>query len=228
MLLARKNITRIKKRRFTPRSSPRLERKPLCWARRSNRNFERGGRSLKRRDAIRLAGMIPFIPRIALAAPFRRARPGDAEWPSPVRWRDLGRSLGGRLAPGASPLTVCASDRTGKACHDALMGLRNPYYIGDQPGLTQIAGWTHAWSSSPSAYVASVRTAADVARCVNFARENRLRLVVKGGGHSYQGTSSSADSLLVWTRAMNRVGLRDESVTVGPGAVWMNVYDAVT
>jgi FAD/FMN-containing dehydrogenase len=172
--------------------------------------------------------MIPFIPRIALAAPFRRARPGDAEWPSPVRWRDLGRSLGGRLAPGASPLTVCASDRTGKACHDALMGLRNPYYIGDQPGLTQIAGWTHAWSSSPSAYVASVRTAADVARCVNFARENRLRLVVKGGGHSYQGTSSSADSLLVWTRAMNRVGLRDESVTVGPGAVWMNVYDAVT
>ena len=31
---------------------------------------------------------------------------------------------------------------------------------------------------------------------------HRLRLVVKGGGHSYQGTSNAADSLLVWTRSM--------------------------
>ena len=40
---------------------------------------------------------------------------------------------------------------------------------------------------------------------VNFAREHRLRLVVKGGGHSYQGTSDAPDSLLVWTRQMNEM-----------------------
>ena len=27
---------------------------------------------------------------------------------------------------------------------------------------------------------------------------------MKGGGHSYQGTSSAPNSLLIWTRAMNR------------------------
>ena len=56
---------------------------------------------------------------------------------------------------------------------------------------------------------------ADVVAAVNFARENKLRLVVKGGGHSYQGTSDAADSLLVWTRAMNNVVLHDAFVAAG-------------
>ena len=78
---------------------------------------------------------------------------------------------------------------------------------------------------------------------VDFAREHNLRLVVKGGGHSYQGTSNAPDSLLVWTRRMNddhaarrvrRRRLRRRSaqparaVTVGAGAIWAHVYDAVT
>jgi FAD/FMN-containing dehydrogenase len=66
--------------------------------------------------------------------------------------------------------------------------------------------------------------------------------VVKGGGHSYQGTSNAADSLLIWTRAMNSILLHDEfvgkgcaaaqaaqpAVTVEAGAMWIDVYDAVT
>jgi FAD/FMN-containing dehydrogenase len=71
---------------------------------------------------------------------------------------------------------------------------------------------------------------------------HRLRLVVRGGGHSYQGTSNCADSLLIWTRAMNEVTLHDAfvaqgcadkasaqpAVSIGSGAIWMHVYDAVT
>ncbi|NPT56195.1 FAD-binding oxidoreductase [Paraburkholderia elongata] len=84
--------------------------------------------------------------------------------------------------------------------------------------------------------------AKDVARTVDFAREHRLRLVVKGGGHSYQGTSNAADSLLIWTRSMRDITLHDAfvpagcegrlkpepAVTVGAGALWGHVYDAVT
>ncbi|HEY2951480.1 MAG TPA: FAD-binding protein, partial [Verrucomicrobiae bacterium] len=82
----------------------------------------------------------------------------------------------------------------------------------------------------------------DVVVAVNFARDKNLRLVVKGGGHSYKGTSSSADSLLIWTRAMNSIVLHDAfvaqgctgkqtpqpAVTVGAGTIWMQAYDAVT
>ncbi len=50
---------------------------------------------------------------------------------------------------------------------------------------------------------------------VDFARAHRLRLVVKGGGHSYHGTSNAPDSLLVWTRAMEDVTLHDAFVPRG-------------
>jgi hypothetical protein len=73
-------------------------------------------------------------------------------------------------------------------------------------------------------------------------RESNLRLVVKGGGDSYQGTSNAADSLLIWTRRMNAFTLHgafigagcegqhrpEQAVTVEAGAIWRQVYDAVT
>jgi FAD/FMN-containing dehydrogenase len=43
----------------------------------------------------------------------------------------------------------------------------------------------------------TAESAADVAAAVDFAREHNLRLVVRGGGHSYLGTSNSRDSLLI-------------------------------
>ena len=120
--------------------------------------------------------------------------------------------------------------------------LRNPYYIGDQPGLTQTLGWADAWTTKPSVYAVAARNAHDIAAAVNFARENVLRLVVKGGGHSYQGTSNAPDSLLVWTRHMNDITMHDAfvpqgcegkqapqpAVTLGAGTIWMHAYDAVT
>ena len=94
----------------------------------------------------------------------------------------------------------------------------------------------------PSVYAVAAESIDDVVAAINFARENNLRLVVKGGGHSYQGTSNAADSLLIWTRNMNAITLHDafvgsgcdgqhapqEAVTVGPGAIWGRAYDAVT
>src|SRR6185436_4891611 len=116
------------------------------------------------------------------------------------------------------------------------------YYIGDNPALTQSSGWLDAWRSEPSVYAVAAKATDDVVAAVNFARENNLRLVVKGGGHSYQGTSNSADSLLIWTRAMNKVIMHDNfiaegcegkqapqhAVTIEAGAMWLHAYDAVT
>ncbi|MGE5149069.1 MAG: FAD-binding oxidoreductase, partial [Rhodospirillaceae bacterium] len=112
--------------------------------------------------------------------------------------------------------------------------------IGDSPALTQTSGWADAWVSTPSAYAVPARSAADVAAAVNFARTHRLRVAVKGGGHSYQGTSNAPDSLLIWTRAMDRIELHDAfvaqgcsaapqpAVSLGAGVVWLNAYAAVT
>lgn len=188
--------------------------------------------------------MAPLWSRRLLAAgvssPFRRRRPSDPDWPSPAQWDRLNRAVGGNLIRIASPLAECVGAPHGGACSHLFEQLRNPYYVGDQPWGTQTLGWVDAWTSSPSAYAIAATSAEDIAAGVNFARENGLRLVVKGGAHSYLGTSNAPDSLSIWTRRLNEIVLHDAfvatsctqpaqpAVTLGAGAIWMHAYDAVT
>lgn len=198
---------------------------------------------LKSAALLALAGTTVGLPQLALGRlPARRVRPSDAAWPSADEWEQLGRALTGDLVR-PSPLTLdCAGVPVGDSCRALLHHLQNPYFIGDQPSGTQVSGWLDAWEPALSVYAVACRTATDVVAAINFARRHNLRLVVKGGGHSYQGTSNAPDSLLIWTRPMNAITLHDHfvgegcagyeqpapAVTVGSGALWMDVYDAVT
>jgi len=169
-----------------------------------------------------------------------RVRPGDPRWPSAAEWDRLGKAVRGRLIKLRSPFDDCAS--AGASCATALKHIGNPYFIGDEPALTQASGWVDAWTSRPSVYAVAAASTADVAAAVDFARRHALRLVVKGGGHGYQGTSNAPDSLLVWTRRMNNVQLHDAFVaqgckakqepqaaaSIGAGAMWADAYHAVT
>jgi FAD/FMN-containing dehydrogenase len=173
---------------------------------------------------------------------FKRVRPGDPLWPSPDKWDQLNNAVKGSLIKLESPLASCKTSSGESTCNNLFKNLKNPYYIGDNPALTQSSGWLDAWRSEPSVYAVAAKSTDDVVAAVNFARENNLRLVVKGGGHSYQGTSNSADSLLIWTRAMNKLVLHESfiaqgceakqaaqpAVTIEAGAMWLQTYDAVT
>jgi len=172
----------------------------------------------------------------------RRVRPGEPGWPSAAKWEKLKADVGGNLVEVKPPFAACAADPKGAECADAMKNIQNPFFIGDQPGGTQVSGWLDAWKPQPSVYAVPARSARDVAAAVDFARENDLRLVVKGGGHSYLGTSNAPDSLLVWTRKMNAVALHAAfvpeggggktapmpAVSAGAGAMWIDLYDAVT
>ena len=208
-----------------------------------------------RRSFLKQLAAIPFVqllwPRISTAAQavvspagssFRRVRPSDPSWPTAAAWEKLKSDVGGHLIKVESPLATCMSTPDAGTCEAVFELLKNPYFLGEQPGATQTSGWVDAWTSTPSVYAIAARTTADVVAGVDFARENKLRLVVKGGGHSYQGTSNAPDSLLIWTRAMNDITLHDAfvgegcegtqapqpAVTVEAGAMWMHTYDAVT
>jgi FAD/FMN-containing dehydrogenase len=167
----------------------------------------------------------------ATAGNISRARPGMPGWPSETDWAGLKEAVSGRLSPVTLPNFDDAAVRE---------LLRDPFYISDQPGLTQNSGWLDAWRSSPSAYVVAAETAADVAAAIRFARAHNLRLVVKGGSHSFLGTSNAPDSLLVWTRRMNAITVHDgftpqgseaapvPAVSAGAGCIWLHLYQAVT
>jgi FAD/FMN-containing dehydrogenase len=209
---------------------------------------------MNRRTLLKRLAAVPLLPTFwpylsaAERAPtpeksaFRRVRPGDPAWPSAASWDKLKQQVGGSLIPVQFPLTACEGGSSSAACQEVLKNLDNPFYIGDTPGLTQTMGWANAWAAKPSVYAVAARNANDIAAAVNFARENRLRLVVKGGAHSYQGTSNAPDSLLVWTRHMNDITMHDAfvpqgcegkqapqpAVTLGAGVIWLHAYDAVT
>jgi FAD/FMN-containing dehydrogenase len=171
-----------------------------------------------------------------------RVRPGDPAWPAEASWDRLKQQVGGRLLKLRSPLAACAADPSGADCAALFKELKNPYYLGDDPALSQTLGWVDAWTSQPSVYCVAAEAPSDVVAAVNFARENNLRLVVKGGAHSYQGQSNAADSLLVWTRKMKAVVVNDAfvgagcaglyepkpAVTLGAGLIWGQAYNAVT
>lgn len=208
---------------------------------------------MKRRNVLRTAALLPVLStgwaRVLGAAAeggsrrlTRRVRPSDPSWPGAASWQKLRDDVGGNLLEVHSLFGSCQTQPEGAACQDAHKYIDNPYWIGDQPGGTQNSGWLDAWSPVPSAYALEARNAADVAAGVNFAREHGVRLAVKGGGHSYLGTSTAPDSLLIWTRAMNEVTVHDSfvgkgcegrvaptpAVSAGAGTVWMDLYHAVT
>jgi FAD/FMN-containing dehydrogenase len=187
------------------------------------------------------ASIASQVPRPLFAArSFRRVRPGDPKWPSKEAWKRLSDGVGGNLIPVDFPISSCISSYDSDACKALIAEIKNPFYVGDTPGLTQTLGWVDAWTSKPSVYAVAARNAQDIAAAVNFAREHNLRLVVRGGGHSYQGTSNAPDSLLIWTRHMHDIQIHDDfvpqgcstppqrAVTVGAGTIWLQAYDAVT
>ena len=89
-----------------------------------------------------LAGVAALPVPPANAAAVGRVRPGTPGWPSKADWSVLNQATGGRLSPVAAPKLDAP---------DAKALLSNPYYIADQPGLTESSGWLDAWRSSPSA-----------------------------------------------------------------------------
>jgi FAD/FMN-containing dehydrogenase len=183
--------------------------------------------------ALAAAGLLspPSAIAAAPAGPRARVRRGGPGWPTASDWDGLKQAVGGRLAPIAAP------DLSDPAVKKELS---NPFFVGDQPGLTQSTGWLGAWQSTPGAYVVAAESAADVAAAIRFARAHNLRLIVRGGAHSYLGCSNAPDSLMIWTRRMRQVevseaftpqGVRGPAVpavTLGAGCIWLDAYKAVT
>src|SRR5436190_6162295 len=120
-----------------------------------------------------------------------RCTPDKPCWPAREDWLRFGASLHGKLEQPLSPIAACRSDFAAEACAAVIRNIKNPFYLQDQSGGTQSAGWLGAWDAATSAYAVVSDDAADIQAALNFARQHRLRLVVSGTGHDYHGRSTA-------------------------------------
>ena len=195
-------------------------------------------------------GLGTAIPSGPLAAPGPthrdRVRPGRPDWPDEAAWQGLNTAVGGALVKVASPFAECiaAPHPTPPACEALFKAAKQPVGARRRRRPDPDLRLGRRLDARRRASTPSPRAAPPTSSPRSTSRaSSALRLVVKGGGHSYQGTSNAADSLLVWTRRMNdgrrcttrscRQGCAGRvaparAVTLGAGAIWAHVYDAVT
>ena len=84
--------------------------------------------------------------------------------------------------------------------------------------------WNGMFDRRP-ALIARCAGAADVIRAVSFARDNRLAVAVRGGGHSFPGHSVCDGGLVIDLSAMKaiRVDLRKRTARAQAGVKWIEL-----
>jgi FAD/FMN-containing dehydrogenase len=114
-------------------------------------------------------------------------------------WRSLQRQLNGGLY------------RRGKAGYDRVRLLFDRRFDDVMP-----------------AAVAQVRSEADIAHCLSFAKRFGLPVRVRSGGHSYIG-ASTGPGLVIDLRPISNVAIdsRAGTATIGGGAALIDVYDSL-
>jgi hypothetical protein len=81
------------------------------------------------------------------------------------------------------------------------------------------------FQQSPT-YIAQCFTTQGVVDAIQFANYKDLKVVVKSGGHSFEGFSSTNDGLVVDVSAMKRMTWApDHSLTVGAGCILKELYN---
>jgi FAD binding domain-containing protein/berberine-like enzyme len=126
------------------------------------------------------------------------APPTTSQAPVPADWNKLRAQLpGGLVLPGDSGYELASQSY-------------NPRFDNHRP-----------------AAIAHCTSVADVQRCVEVARNARIPIAARSGGHSYAGYSVPDNGLVVDLRGMAGVQVNGDAAVVGGGARLMEVYAAL-
>ena len=154
-----------------------------------------------------------------------RCFPGDACWPKPDAWDAFNRTLGGKLiatVPIAAPCHNEAFPAYDAARCDAL---RNVYFFPEThlessssimaPFFTNNTCNPFLPASVPCtlgyyvSYAVRASDASDYQKTIAFTNKHNIRLVIRNTGHDYNGKSTGAGAVSIWTHNMKSIELKD-------------------
>ncbi|KAK3381106.1 FAD binding domain-containing protein [Podospora didyma] len=195
-------------------------------------------------------------------APARcKCYPGDSCWPSNNEWASLNRTVGGRLVRAIPPGAVCYDSFEGTPTKDATQCAvvasqwTNASWTADQATLPMIPIWSNSTCEPNTAtgqpgppagcpdvclngllspYAILAKTVDDIVAGVNFARTNKLRLIIRNTGHCFMGRSTGYGALVINTHRLNSIkfersctlcdGHTGGVVKVGAGVMFKDLY----
>ena len=143
-----------------------------------------------------------------------KAVPGTTSWPSTSAWDALNTTLSGNLIAPTPPGASCHPDQpsyNNATCTIvADLWSKSWAFHSDNPVSVAENNWSND-SCLPSpqypcssigypVYVVNASKPEHVQAGVNFARDNNIRLIVKGTGHDFRGRTVAPNSLSIWTR----------------------------
>ena len=107
-------------------------------------------------------------------------------------------------------------------------GLRGELFTPEDPGYDAARKVYNAMISRRPSLIARCADVADVILAVNFAREQKLPVAIRGGGHNAAGLGVCDDGLVIDLSPMNYVCVdpKRKTVVAGAGALWRDVDHA--
>ena len=106
--------------------------------------------------------------------------------------------------------------------------MRGPVIGREHPDYDDARKLYNAMIDKRPLFIAKCVDVADVMAAVNFGRENKLAIAIRGGGHNAPGFASVDDGLVIDLSLMKgvRVDPKNRTVRVGPGCTTGDVDHA--
>lgn len=154
-----------------------------------------------------------------------RCFPGDACWPSVAEWNAFNQTIGGKLIANVPLASVCHNSEFGPYDAEKCSSLRSNWFAPEThlgsigsimaPFFTNNSCNLFLPQDAPCtlgslvSFAVNATDVSDFPKTIAFVRKHNIRLVIRNTGHDYNGKSTGAGGLAIWTHHMKSQELVD-------------------
>ncbi|KAF2180460.1 FAD-binding domain-containing protein [Zopfia rhizophila CBS 207.26] len=179
-----------------------------------------------------------------------RCFPGDPCWPTLSQWNAFNDTLCGKLAATTPIAAVCHDDRFASYSAQTCDELRNVWFFPETHLASSSSAMAALFTNNSCnpflppnvsctlgnyvTYAVKATDASDFQKTIDFTRQHNIRLVIRNTGHDYNGKSTGAGAVAIWTMHMKSIELKTDynssyysgrAIKVGAGVSVSEAYE---
>jgi hypothetical protein len=154
-----------------------------------------------------------------------RTFPGDADWPTAEQWSEFNKTLGGKLIATVPIASACHVDQFTPYSQSECAAVQNVWGYPEthyQTSSSVMSAWYANQSCDPFTsqdaqcvvgtyvqYAVNATSALDYQSTIAFTKAHNIRLVIRNTGHDYNGKSTGAGAVAIWTHHLKDMEILD-------------------